>query len=140
MQELVGKVITEIRINKSRTVLTFLTNENHIIQYHAEGDCCSKSWIEHVEGVQDFIGKEIESFEEVTACHKIEGMLTSRGKGEMVDVYFYRLKVKGGWNPVLTIDLRNDSNGYYGGTLEYVGERKEYFDHEWKQYDVLKDF
>lgn len=132
MNELIGKKISEVRINNNNTVITFITDQGPI-QYFAEGDCCSTSWIEHVADVKDIVGKEILAVEQETAINNMEGMLSSRGKADHMDVYFYRIKAtesKYGYGGVMVIDLRNDSNGYYGGTLTLAHSIEDFSNHK----------
>lgn len=119
MNELVGKKIEAIYLNPARDLLTFKTDLGYL-QFQAEGDCCSESWIEHINGVKEILNKTIKKFEAIDGPD-IEGCITSKGRGDHVQFYFYKLLPEEYAWDFLTIDMRNDSNGYYGGELKFVG-------------------
>lgn len=105
---LVGKVITGIKIAKDKQVLLFVTTDGNI-KALCYGDCCSETWIEHIEmpalclpakilGVRDL---EMPDLGNMPGRNFISyyGLKISTDKGDIV------------------IDYRNDSNGYYCGNL-----------------------
>lgn len=89
-------------------------------------ECCSTSWIEHIELPSP--GEIIEDFQQIEIPRSIEsrlykifkasedgGVIDEHGKEhEDLKLYFYRLRTdKGRYD----IEMRNSSNGYYGGYL-----------------------
>lgn len=145
LSDLVGKRILEIRINENRDFISFKTDQG-FVSYEAEADCCSKSWIEHICNIGQILGKKITFVEDVELAD-IEGLITSRGVGEHVEIYAYRISCaadiddafKGYMGESCSIDLRNDSNGYYGGYFElYEGTFTETHFNELKP--VKEDF
>ncbi len=80
------------------------------------GDCCSDSWIESVESPTQ--PEKIVSFEQIEIPPSFESSdPKKRDKEHMdsVDYYFYKLTTEKG---SYLIEMRNNSNGYYGGWLE----------------------
>lgn len=133
-ETLVGKTVLEIYMN--RQMLTFVTDEGKV-SFYANGDCCSKSYFFDFYGVENLLGRKVLSFEEVHLSPGDPGYRkrtfdarkrgNPKGKTKKVDesgivtkVYGYRLTVE---HPVFgevsaIFSFRNDSNGYYGGSLE----------------------
>jgi hypothetical protein len=91
--------------------ITFMCDKGERFTLSCEGDCCSTSWFEHVElpslpftitAIEEVDGKDVLD-EEVLKNHdvlKTYGLKMTTDKGH------------------LDIDMRNDSNGYYGGSFE----------------------
>lgn len=113
---LVGKTITGIKIADDKGAILFQTTDGDIVA-RCDGDCCSHTWIESIENtVREFPAL-------VTAAHEIEDGLpeTISDHPEHDCLQFYGFKVttdKG----VIVLDYRNESNGYYGGSLEWPGD------------------
>ena len=113
---LIGKVVTDLKIADDKKALLFVTTGEDII-VKVDGDCCSDSWIEHIEspalgfpakviGVEDLEMPDAE-YDEDEWCLAFYGCKISTDKGDLV------------------IDYRNESNGYYGGNLSWPDE--DYF-------------
>jgi hypothetical protein len=105
---LIGHPITKIEIGNSGAYLR-LTAFGVEYAFGAFGDCCSHSWIEHIDGVAALHSGIVE-VEEVT-----QTVDEKDNRDELVQVYFYKLITALG---NVTIEMRNASNGYYGGWLE----------------------
>lgn len=110
---LVGKTIGAIKIADDKKAILFVTNDGDVIA-KADGDCCSSTWIEHVElpalgfpalviSVDDLNMPDLGSPDEYSSI-AYYGCKITTDKGEIV------------------IDYRNESNGYYGGSLAWPGE------------------
>lgn len=84
-------------------------DESVVVRWEAEGDCCSSSWIEHIEGVENLTGQTILSASAVNGPVEED-----HPEYECLRTYFYKLVTTAGY---LDIDMRNSSNGYYGGSL-----------------------
>lgn len=110
LNQLVGKTIEEVRLDAEKTTIEFVTDFGSEF-YYTEGDCCSSSWIEHISGLSELLGKkvlntvdlEMESFEE--PCY------------DGISCYGYQLNTETGR---CIIEMRNHSNGYYGGWMEHL--------------------
>lgn len=106
---LVGKIINEIKIAEDRLAILFITSEGNV-KAKCDGDCCSQTWIEHLElpalgfparviSVRDLDMPNTESCEDEDEVVKYYGCEIVTNKGSII------------------IDYRNSSNGYYGGNL-----------------------
>jgi hypothetical protein len=113
LTHLIGETILEVIISDDKDEITFITDGGRR-RYLAYGDCCSRSWIETTGPIEDIIGQKIISTEE----HGMNELDVEYGN--VVRVYQDTLKTeKISWN----IEYRNESNGFYGGSLElYEGE------------------
>ena len=92
----------------------------------AEGDCCSSSWIEHA------VIPKLPA--EVLAMPEDVDMDTDQwdeNECELTQFYESRIRLSTG---ILAIEFRNESNGYYGGSIQWhsleAGEEVEGFDGE----------
>ena len=110
---LVGKTITAVELSPDRFRLTPRTADGPVI-LRTEGDCCSCTWIEALDDPEALLGT-------VTAVEDLPmrdlGSVGTPYRPDVDIVSYYGLKVtteKGR----CVIDYRNDSNGYYGGSLE----------------------
>jgi len=87
---------------------------------NTEGDCCSTSWIEHFDLIPsgalitDIIAKECVNLKECGYDSEKEEY------HDEIDQYFYEIKTDKG---DFMIEMRNENNGYYGGTLYVEGHR-----------------
>jgi len=105
------KTITGIEIADDKKAMRFLIEGGEPIVAKADGDCCSSSWIEHVElPAGGFPAKVISvadlalpgsSSSDDDDCLSVYGLKIATDKGDLV------------------IDYRNSSNGYYGGNLSW---------------------
>lgn len=114
IKNLIGKTLVKI-IDDTESVIFQLLDEKDVT-FTAYGDCCSDSWIESVESPTE--PEVIVSFEEINIPPSFEEKDTlKRTENEMDSLAFYFYKVtteKGSY----LIEMRNNSNGYYGGWLE----------------------
>ena len=93
--------------------ITFHTEEKGDITATVYGDCCSESWIDSVEEpargypavVQNVHATELPWYDDEELS-------------DYVDRKYYGLRVSTD-NGDIDIDYRNDSNGYYGGSLDF---------------------
>lgn len=112
---LLGKTIKEIKIADDAQALLFILTDGEIIA-RTDGDCCSHSWIEHIE-----LPTELPAT--VLACSDLE-MPSEDGyidpdQYEYISYYGYKIVTDKG---DVIIDYRNSSNGYYGGSISFGEE------------------
>jgi hypothetical protein len=81
------------------------------LMYEAYGDCCSRSFIE------DF-DIQIPPNTIIREVHEVTGK-QEEVDGETYKWTFYKFYTNKG---VHTLSFRNESNGYYNGSLEFVAE------------------
>lgn len=111
---LIGKVIIKIEVLGDDDCLRLILDNEEHIDFSAEGDCCSQSWIEHYDEVSE--PSTIIEFKEIPISPSFEEKPTTKGHyEEEMKYYFYELVTNKG---SYMIEMRNSSNGYYGGSLE----------------------
>jgi len=116
LKDLIGKTIKEVRIEPTNTYIQFET-EDWIFSYITEGDCCSESWINHISGLQAIIGHKVLKTEEVDMPTIHLGQKGFSERQEVDQVYCFKIFTNQG---VCELEMRNSSNGYYGGYLKKV--------------------
>jgi hypothetical protein len=109
---LVGKTITNLEVEKdgySLTVEVEGTNNPIVAECYAE--CCSNTWIENVELPALGFPAKVLSVEDLDLPVPDYG-----DKYEYLQVYGFKINTDRG---EIVIDFRNESNGYYGGSLDW---------------------
>ena len=114
--KLIGKTIVDLKIAEDKQALLFVTSDGENLIARVDADCCSYSWVESVElpalGLP-FAIRQIESLELNTELDTRDGEMAFYGAKIITD--------KGD----MVIDYRNESNGYYGGSISWPGD--DYF-------------
>jgi hypothetical protein len=114
MKELVGKDITQILINPDKTVIVFRTYDGDLA-YQAEGDCCSESWFNHISNIAALASPGLYHVPATVLDIQQRDEKDESGTRQEEDkVYGYDLITNSG---ACYIELRNSSNGYYGGSI-----------------------
>lgn len=111
---LVGKTLLAVFLSEDKCAIMFRTPDGDMV-VQCEGDCCSRTWIEHVSVPALGFPAVVIAVEDVDMPDL----------GDMPDcdvVAYYGCKITTNHGELL-IDYRNDSNGYYGGSLSWPGER-----------------
>lgn len=108
LSELVGKKITGLKVSDDKETIVFVTPDQEI-WYVANGECCSSSWIEHINGYLNLMGQVVER------CEESEGPAYT-SDGDLIQIYRDILKLSD--KSTFEIEYRNSSNGYYGGSLD----------------------
>lgn len=115
--QLIGKTIVEMKIADDNQALLFVTSEGENLVARVDAECCSQTWIESVElpalGLP-FTISEVDSLELNSDMDTRDGELQFYGAKIVTD--------KGD----MVIDYRNESNGYYGGSINWPGDRYFY--------------
>lgn len=110
-----GKTINSIELASDNKAMRFIVSNGDPIVAKADGDCCSATWIEHVElPAGGFPAK-------VTAVSDLDlpGSRDDDPEHECLQVYGCKISTDKG---DIVIDYRNSSNGYYGGNLSWPGD------------------
>ena len=110
---LVGETIIAIQLASDKKAIRFILSDGTDVVAETDGDCCSNSWIEHVELPA--------SFPAVVIAVEDINMPDLGGSDDGNEICYYGCKIttdKG----IIIIDYRNESNGYYGGSLVWPGE------------------
>jgi len=118
--ELVGKVLTEIKVNEEH--ITFITDEGEQYKmYHAQ-DCCENVYVEDIVGdINDLIGSPIILAEEVinpepSSEEDILKTAESNSWGSCTWTFYKLATIKG------YVDIRwfGESNGYYSEDVDFI--------------------
>lgn len=116
MKELFNQTISYIYSDEDHGYLVFIDELRQSWAYAAYGDCCSTSWFESINNMDNLLDEYIIGIEE-----KPERTAESSGKSPHEDncivVYGYTFKTRKGY---CDIEFRNESNGYYGGRCNYL--------------------
>ncbi len=109
LEDLIGATVTEVA--HTSEVVT-LTTDRGTFKLLAEGDCCSVSWFEHVDddGIAGGVVTRVEDSGEP------EGWVepADNSEHEVLQYYFTTISTTKGR---LMFEMRNSSNGYYGGFI-----------------------
>ena len=110
---LIGKIITGMKIAEDKEALLFNTEDGDI-KVLCDADCCSFTWVEHIEMPALGFPARVLQVED----------LEMPDLGDMPErevVAYYGLKITTDKGEVI-IDYRNESNGYYGGSLSWPSD------------------
>ena len=107
-----NKTITGIEIAADQKAMRFLVVGGEPIIAKADGDCCSSTWIEHVELPALGFPATVLSVEDIP----LPGSVDDDANYECLAVYGLKISTDKG---DIVIDYRNSSNGYYGGDLSW---------------------
>lgn len=108
---ILNREIDRVELSTDKTGLIIHFRDGGRAVFQTVSDCCSKTWIEHIE------------IPEPICCAKIYNASDSGqiqetlSEYECIRVYQTTFKTSKG---DLTVEYRNSSNGYYGGTLELI--------------------
>ena len=116
--------------------ILFITENEEVIA-KTDGDCCSETWIEHVELPSLGFPAKVISVEE------LELNKEPQRDNNYECLEFYGCKITTDKGDII-IDYRNESNGYYGGELCWPGDTfyggvfgQNVSEEEWE--DLLQD-
>src|SRR5690606_18672273 len=113
---LIGKVITNMEIAADRQALRFALTDGELV-VNVDADCCSYTWVEHVELPALGFPAMVLS---VTDLDMPDGSASAfHSDADVLAYYGCKIVTDRG---EIVIDYRNDSNGYYGGSLTWPGE------------------
>src|SRR4051794_31285794 len=104
---LIGKKVTAVYVAADGGAIKFDVQDGEPVIARADGDCCSHSWIEYVETPENLLGT-------VSAVEDLDLDKPGEDKdGEFIQFYGCKISTEKGSS---TLDYRNESNGYYGGS------------------------
>jgi hypothetical protein len=116
-EELVGVRVLDAKLTDGNIMMKIQNGVDiGFLLWSPEGDCCSQSWIEHVDGLENLQEQTI-----LEAWTAKQPHFDPNDEEECLKVYFYKLRTTAGY---VDIDMRNSSNGYYGGFLDCPVEGK----------------
>lgn len=109
--KMVGQTTSALMVNADQTALYFVLKSGKIVLFDTYGDCCSTTWFADINGVDNLIGAEVVSVEEVEMPDAEDD---DRGRQEVDKFYGIKITTDRGY---VDIVYRNSSNGYYGGDV-----------------------
>lgn len=110
-KQLIGKTLTKVELAADQMAIRFTLGDETIVA-KCDADCCSHTWIEDIEMPAGGLP--------ATVLDAIDLDLPSQDKdGDLLQFYGLRLITDKG---DLVLDYRNESNGYYGGSLSWPGD------------------
>ncbi len=123
---MIGRTLASVALssNKAQIVITFTDGARQT--FGVEGDCCSSSWIEHLEAPNDVNGATVLAIEDGGSVDATNDDKLNPKRPPMYDgddnnrehecllVYSTTFRTTRG---DIVLEYRNSSNGYYGGSL-----------------------
>ena len=109
-EKLLNRKIVEVR-NLNDGMAFEIEFEDGIQRFEVYADCCSSSWIEHLDVPSNVKGSTLLSIDEQTISND------SHPEYDCLQVYETRFRTNKG---DIVLEYRNSSNGYYGGSLVMV--------------------
>ena len=125
LKDLVGKKINKVFINEM--YLKFETDGGNFV-YEVTGDCCSYSFFYDFYGVKNFLeGGKVTEVKEVELDPT--DLFVVPDKGDVTAVYGFAITTAPKENDYYgertsVFSFRNESNGYYGGSIDKVEDRE----------------
>lgn len=113
LADLVGRKILSVQMTPDKSDVRFVTTTGNL-DYYCYGDCCSESWVNHVNDIHNLIGATVTRVEEID-FHSLLGIEPEPTRQEDDKVLFHKVHTTKG---TCLIEFRNSSNGYYGGSFE----------------------
>jgi len=108
---LIGKTLLGVTLEDDRSGLTFDLGEE-ILHVGVDADCCSYTWIESIELPALGFPATVFSVDDLELPHYPDSEFHPNSDVEA----YYGCKISTDKGEII-IDYRNDSNGYYGGSL-----------------------
>ncbi len=124
LKDLIGKSVEKIFINNK--YLKFVTDGGEFI-YKVSGDCCSSSFFYDFYGVKNILGKRVKEVKEVKLMPG-DVLVKNEGNYELTQVYGYQIfndRDEYGEPTTSVFSFRNESNGYYGGSIQLVSPKEK---------------
>ena len=115
------KKLSEIWVKDNNKELVLIFEDGYQRALHAVGDCCSTSWIEHITIDGEVFGQPIIAVSEkdLPIIKKVGEQLAEFDEHSLIQAYSTVFSTPMGR---IELEYRNESNGYYGGELEDMGE------------------
>lgn len=124
LRDLFGMTIIAVLMSECRSYLSFL-HESGSESYYLKPDCCSESWFESINGLENLIDSEVmcvmSRHSDVGSDPLIKPSLVkvTSDDNKKFKLYGYTLVTHKGY---CDIEFRNASNGFYDAYCEYLHE------------------
>ncbi len=112
---LIGKTLLSIQLAKDRQVIKFNLSDGEVVAL-CDADCCSYTWIEEISHPTLGYPALVRSVEDLNLPQEPVKSSTFHKNADSLAFYGFKIVTDKG---EITIDYRNDSNGYYGGSLTW---------------------
>ncbi len=109
-----NKTVTNI-FKQTDTDLILKFDDGTFVTMTASSDCCGDAWWNHFDGVDCLLNAQVISVEEVAGTPRTGEEEPMRQ--EAIEIHFLKITTNKG---SVTIELRNESNRYYGGSVNYT--------------------
>lgn len=106
--EVKNRPLTSITLSENKEKITFKFQDGTQRILGVEGDCCSTSWVEHMD-----IPDNLED-------QRIVEIIENRSEEEISEAGWlrsYQTKFVTDKGNIISLEYRNESNGYYEGSL-----------------------
>lgn len=113
-KDMTGKTLASVALSPEKDRITFAFQDGTSRSFGVEGDCCSSSWIEHLETPGDIVGAKVLSFDDSGPVTQDHPEHDEANGGDSISVYNTVVSTDRG---DIVMEYRNSSNGYYGGYL-----------------------
>lgn len=119
---LVGKKVITGYVNPGKERLYLLaedltTNIALYYEFETQNDCCNSVWFEHLENFCYLFGGIVTQIIAKECITKEDDP-----EHEVLDIGWWDIVTHKG---VATLEVRNSHNGYYGGSIHFVGTRTD---------------
>ena len=116
---LIGKRVVSVHLASDKKAIRFIVDGGDPIVARVDGDCCSSSWIESLDAPAALLGV-VTSVEDLDMPDLGNGQAQTEDKERDADcIAYYGCKITTE-RGACVIDFRNESNGYYGGSLVWT--------------------
>lgn len=113
-ENMIGKTLKAVTLGAAKDRVTFDFADGFSRSFGVEGDCCSSSWIEHLELPGDIEGATLLSVQDSAPITQSHADHDEACGDSFIEVYNTAFKTDRG---EIVLEYRNSSNGYYGGYL-----------------------
>jgi hypothetical protein len=110
-KSMVGKTVTAIHLAEDKKAIRFDLSDGSSVIAKCDGDGCSSTWIEHIENPEFLIGSPITLAQDVPMPNPPQP-----DEDGLVQSYGFKMRTAKG---DVLLEYRNESNGYYGGSLSW---------------------
>lgn len=120
--DMIGRKLARVVLHPKKEGITFVFQDEFKRSFSVDGDCCSRSWIEHLEMPGDINGATLLDVQDSAPITQDHAEHDEENGGDSIEVYNTAFKTDRG---EIILEYRNSSNGYYGG---YLTDIKEHYD------------
>lgn len=119
---LIGKTINKVQITTDKLAIRFILSDGTEVTARTYAECCSSTWIEHVSLPWNGFPATVYDASDIAMP---DSLCENECENEYIKHYGFCIKTDKG---DMMIDYRNESNGYYGGSLFWPEENDDWRD------------